>query len=142
MSYKEFSCQDDSDAKACSQKNIYYDDGNEILVCLSYKYLCDKMNNNCTRKVYVRQSTYDKLKNNFTVLDHSDFEELLEVAREIIAILPRNKLSNTLIKLDTFINIKGINIDIFQGIILKDGLVFMHDNTYSNLAYVRTIMRY
>jgi len=142
MSYKEFSCLKDSSAPVCKQKNVTFEGSREINVCFSYKYLCNNRNSDCTRKVYVRRNVYDRLKNNFTILDHSDFEELLEVAREIVKILPRDQWNNLLIKLSTFIKMRGINIDIFQGIVLKDGLVFMHDNTYSNIDYVKYAMRY
>ncbi len=142
MSYTHFFCKKDDTSRTCTQYNIIEENQTNIYVCLSYTYLCNNASESCQISMEVKTDIYEKLKKNYNILTHSDFMDFIKIAKEVNGLLPREEKENLLIKLSILIKMRGIKLDLFQGIALDNGLVFMFDNTYSNLEYIRAVTRY
>lgn len=102
---------------------------------LSYLQYLNEKSINATKKSYVRIAIYNKLKSNFDILSQEDFQDLLKIFKIIY-----NKLdskSNLIDKVNQFLRFKGMNIDLYQGVLLDIGVVFLNDAEKDTISYIQ-----
>jgi len=136
---KLFFCQPDSQNRLlCQQRNIVEDDA----IYLSYIRLFEKKSHKHTLKIYLLEKIYNKLKKNFTTLTDEDFKELMLIIKEIYKLLPRGKRDYLLDKVNLLLQNREFNIDLFEGLLLENGAVFLFDSSSETIQYIKYILRY
>jgi hypothetical protein len=106
------------------------------VLLLSYLRYFDSYSQHASMKTYVKISIFKKLVKNFDVLSRHDFNQLLKLFELVYDKLPESEKCYLVDKVNVFLDAKGKNIDIYQGVLIDGGLAFFNDSEQDTIDYI------
>jgi len=138
--FKELYCKTSDYTSDCLLYPVISLKGLDIIK-LSYLRFYNKPNSEINKKVFVKESSYKSLQVSYDTFTEEDFNDILNIIKEAYKNLPNGQKELLLDKVNIFLNSKGVKVDLFLGILLKDSIAFFNNSDDETMDYIKFITR-